>query len=112
MIFIVERKKGADQHNSKGQGDELPKTFVYVGYLAACFCVSFRTTVQMVTTFEINDDGDGGHVMIASDPSDNSEIRSSVTQATLSVYIKWMFMGSAYGVLVFAVDTMFFTSMK
>jgi hypothetical protein len=62
------------------------------------------------TTYEIKE-GVGGMVMISCRDRDNTPIRNTQNQATLGVYIKWMYMGSAAGevaplFLVFAVDCM------
>lgn len=63
------------------------------------------------TTFEVNENGSGGFVVIAYDAEDNSPIRDSNRQQSLGVYITWMYLGSAHGeiaplFMVLAVEVM------
>ena len=63
------------------------------------------------TTFEVKEAGNDKLVMISVQERDDSPIRSTTNQATLGVYLKWMYMGSAAGeiaplFIVLAVDSM------
>ena len=87
-------------------------------YVWACLQVAFAGHLKPEckwcfdgTTFEINDDGANGMVVIQYDADDKSPIRSTENQQSLSVYIKWMYLGSALGAsapifLVFAINGM------
>ena len=87
-------------------------------YIWACLLISYSGALKSQckwcfdgTTFEISDSGHDTLVVIAYDCNDTSPIRDSSRPQSLPVYIKWMYLGSAYGeiaplFLVFAVEVM------
>ena len=89
-----------------------------VTYVWACLQLAFAGHLQSpykwcfdATTYEIRDGASGGKIIIQYDKSDNSPIRNTAVQESLAVFIKWMFLGSAFGeygalFFLFAIDTM------